>query len=298
MRDDKLNGAYKKIGLVLGGGGGKGAYQVGAIKAMREVGLVPHFSAYSGTSVGALNIMLLLQKNPLLADYLWLSAIEDSVINLNSNEVKKVVSGFSAEIKKDFFSVPKTFWQGFKKKGFWTLLTPDSIGDNGMFSSQGLNLLLEEWLEVDEPLQTQDKPIYVTVTQEDSITAEYLLLNGQPREYIINALLATSAIPAIFGKQQVASQFYYDGGMADNLPIKPLYEAGCDLIISVPCLHSDRIKKADYPNARIIELVPETGLGGPLGFFDFSKKSAHKFMQLGYQENIALLHSVMRTMFS
>ncbi len=292
-----MSRAYKKIGLVLGGGGGKGAYQVGVLKAMREVGLVQHFDAYAGTSVGGLNIMLLLQKNPLLADYLWLSAIEDSIINLNNNEVKKVVSQFNAEIKKDFFNVPKTFWQGFKKKGLWAFLTLDNLANNGMLSRQGLNLLLEEWLEFEAQFNNRDKPIYVAVTQENSITADYLLLNGQSREYIISALLATSAIPAVFGKQQVNDQFYYDGGMADNLPVKPLYDAGCDLIISVSCYHSDRIKKADYPNARIIELVPETVLGGPLGMFDFSKKSAHKFMCLGYDENITLLKSIMRTLF-
>ena len=43
----------KTYGLALEGGGAKGAYQIGAWKALREAGI--RFSAVSGTSVGALN---------------------------------------------------------------------------------------------------------------------------------------------------------------------------------------------------------------------------------------------------
>jgi NTE family protein len=40
-------------GLVLEGGGAKGAYQVGAVKALVEMGY--EFSAIAGTSIGAIN---------------------------------------------------------------------------------------------------------------------------------------------------------------------------------------------------------------------------------------------------
>ena len=43
------------IGLVLSGGGAKGAYQAGVWKAMCELGLARRVRAISGTSVGALN---------------------------------------------------------------------------------------------------------------------------------------------------------------------------------------------------------------------------------------------------
>ena len=44
-----------KIGLVLGGGGAKGAYQVGVLKALKEYKLLKHVKMVSGTSIGALN---------------------------------------------------------------------------------------------------------------------------------------------------------------------------------------------------------------------------------------------------
>ena len=53
----------KKIGLVLGGGGAKGAYQVGVLKALKEYKLLKHVDCVSGTPIGALNAMKVLEKD-------------------------------------------------------------------------------------------------------------------------------------------------------------------------------------------------------------------------------------------
>lgn len=44
--------AGNKLGLVLSGGGGKGAYQIGVWEAMREYGFDRQVQAVAGTSVG------------------------------------------------------------------------------------------------------------------------------------------------------------------------------------------------------------------------------------------------------
>ena len=59
------------IGLVLAGGGGKGAYQIGAWKYLREAGLDRYVSAVSGTSVGALNAALFAAGDLEQAENLW-----------------------------------------------------------------------------------------------------------------------------------------------------------------------------------------------------------------------------------
>ena len=43
----------EEFGLVLEGGGAKGAYEIGACKALEEMGM--NITAVTGTSVGALN---------------------------------------------------------------------------------------------------------------------------------------------------------------------------------------------------------------------------------------------------
>ena len=45
-----------KIGLVLGGGGAKGAYQAGALKAMKEANLIKNITYVSANSIGTINI--------------------------------------------------------------------------------------------------------------------------------------------------------------------------------------------------------------------------------------------------
>ena len=49
----------QETGLVLAGGGGKGAYEVGVWKALNEYGFAKKITTISGTSVGGLNSALL-----------------------------------------------------------------------------------------------------------------------------------------------------------------------------------------------------------------------------------------------
>jgi predicted acylesterase/phospholipase RssA len=53
---------FKKLGLCLSGGGGKGAYQIGVWQALREFGLDHNIGAISGTSVGGLNGVMVAQN--------------------------------------------------------------------------------------------------------------------------------------------------------------------------------------------------------------------------------------------
>ncbi len=49
----------RPYGLVLAGGGAKGAYQIGAWKAMREIGV--EIEMIAGVSIGAINGALIAQ---------------------------------------------------------------------------------------------------------------------------------------------------------------------------------------------------------------------------------------------
>ena len=61
----------ENIGLVLSGGGAKGAYQVGVWKAMEEYGLTDNVKVAAGTSVGALNAALFANISTSEAEQLW-----------------------------------------------------------------------------------------------------------------------------------------------------------------------------------------------------------------------------------
>ena len=68
-----------KTGLVLGGGGSRGSYQIGVWKALREAGIVPDI--ITGTSVGALNGALMVQNSYEKAVALWETLTTTSVFD-------------------------------------------------------------------------------------------------------------------------------------------------------------------------------------------------------------------------
>ena len=59
----------KEYGIVLEGGGAKGAYQVGAWKALKEAGI--RIKGVAGTSVGALNGALICMDDFSKAERIW-----------------------------------------------------------------------------------------------------------------------------------------------------------------------------------------------------------------------------------
>jgi predicted acylesterase/phospholipase RssA len=79
----------KKIGLVLAGGGAKGAYQIGCWKALKELGIV--FDAIAGTSVGALNAALIAEGDLQKALTLWANISRQMIYRFKSNRVFAVV---------------------------------------------------------------------------------------------------------------------------------------------------------------------------------------------------------------
>lgn len=88
---------------------------------------------------------------------------------------------------------------------------------NGLFSLNDVARLLNKHLRSKRFEQLQ-KPLFVTATN---------LQNGQPHVFnegsIVDALLASSAIPVLFHPVIIGGVPYADGGMSSNLPAEPFY---------------------------------------------------------------------------
>ena len=78
-----------KIGLVLAGGGGKGAYELGVWKALKELGISEHISVFSGTSIGAFNAVLFAMDDMEKADKLWDEVTMDKLVPISNYELIK-----------------------------------------------------------------------------------------------------------------------------------------------------------------------------------------------------------------
>lgn len=111
-------------GLVLGGGGARGAYQIGVWKALLEKDI--QFEVITGTSVGGLNGALIAQGDYNQALALWEEIETDKVLDITFKEVE--VLDFSAQVDQ-----LRTFIR-------------TSLQQRGV-SSEPLRSLLEERLE-------------------------------------------------------------------------------------------------------------------------------------------------------
>ena len=130
-----------------------------------------------------------------------------------------------------------------------------------------------------------------------ALKAHYFKLNEADTKRIESILLASSAIPYIFDSVEIDGEMYWDGGApfpnADNVPIRPIYEAGCDLIIVVHLNRSSLVVHNLFPNARIVEIVPLEDQGGFWkGTLDFSSKSAARRIQQGYDDTVRRLKPI------
>lgn len=258
----------KKLGIALAGGGARGAYQIGAWKALKEHGIDTKIAAFSGASVGSLNAVLFAMGDYDLAKDLWMSLEKTSLFHLD----RKIYSRIMKE-KLNIFN-------------------------KGIFDNRKLEKMLEDSIDFE---RIKDKEIYVATTHlgnekstffdlirtnykhyfKKDQQVQYVDLRDADQTRIVKTLLASCAIPIVFRPVKIASETFYDGGILDNAPYQPLIDAGCDviLIIDLYTFSSLRIKK-DFP-VPTYTIYPKRSLRGIL---DFSKKHNVRRHELGYKD--------------
>ena len=81
----------KEYGIVFDGGGARGAYQIGAWKALREAGV--KVCAVAGTSVGALNGALLCMGDVEKAEKIWQDITFSQVMDVEDDWMERLFQG-------------------------------------------------------------------------------------------------------------------------------------------------------------------------------------------------------------
>ncbi|MGL4742430.1 MAG: patatin-like phospholipase family protein [Sarcina sp.] len=265
-----------KIGLVLPGGGGKGAYQIGVIKALEELGIKKHIKYLSGTSIGALNSMLFILNNQELSESIWNNLCEEKILPVDNLELVK--KGFMLTI-------------GAKNINFIKKYIPSKL-QQGNLSRDSFLELAERYIDVEAIKQSGIKA-YAACTEVENLNVRYFRYNECDFETIKKVFLATSAIPSVYEPEEIEGKFYIDGGVVDNVPIQPLYGEGCDIIIVAHLSRDININREDFPNTKIIEIVPSFMEEGMIkGTLNFSKESCKSRMVRGYDDTKRILEPI------
>lgn len=156
-----------KIGLVLPGGGGKGAYQIGVIKALDELGIAKHIKYVSGTSIGALNSLLFVQGNIEVAEEVWSNISAEKILPTDNLDLMK--RGIMLTL-------------GAKNLSFVKKYMPGAL-QQGNISRDGLLEIAEKYLNV-EAIRNSDIVSYATCTDIENLRAKYFKYNEYDEDYI------------------------------------------------------------------------------------------------------------------
>ncbi|GAA0079367.1 hypothetical protein UT300005_37460 [Clostridium sp. CTA-5] len=265
-----------KIGLVLAGGGARGAYQIGVWKALKELKIDKHISVISGTSIGALNAVLFCQGDLEKANEVWHNISKESVLPINEKDLN--IRGFLISI-------------GLKNMNFVKKYMPKTL-EMGNLSRKGLLDIMDNYINFSK-LEKNNRICYAACTEIESFQPKYFKINGYNEQSIRRILLATSALPMIYESEEFESMKYLDGGMADNVPIQPVYGENCDIIIVVHLSKESKINKKLFPNTKIIEIRPSSMDDGVLnGILDFIPESVEKRINLGYSDTLDYLKPI------
>ena len=235
-----------KIGLVFEGGGGKGSYQIGAWKAIRDMGIEPYITCVSGTSVGALNAALFYKGNYYLAEEVWNGISEEDIL------LEKEIDDFN--------------------------------NGNCLFSQKKLSELIEKAISGSLKSYTCKK-CFVTCRYRDKSECKYFEWSSfYDLELKKRVLLASSAIPVIYESIEIDGEWFIDGGAnGDNIPVLPLERENLDYIIVIHLSYEQAITNTYSGN--VIEVFPSINLGGLIdGTLDFDNQSIKKRMLLGYDD--------------
>ncbi len=289
----------KKIGLVLAGGGGKGAYHIGVWKALRETGLDRYVAAISGTSVGGLNAALFLQGDFENAVHIWENISTEKILTPKyglRQDMQQTVDYDAKKYHGMYVYIPRGLTEFIRNNLDMRIFDNSDINcymtcSGKMKDGKALNSYMELY---PQPDGTKAYKKYVDGK------ATYFNMRAFSPDERETILLATSSIPMLFPKEKIGGYDYRDGGLVDNLPVEPLYRLEkCEIIVVVHLSTNKQLltsKKEDFPNAVILEIRPKQEQGGFFaGTLDFNAENAKRRIQQGYDDNIVMFRNIQET---
>jgi len=250
----------EEFGLVLEGGGAKGAYEIGACKALEEMGM--NITAVTGTSVGALNGAMVAQHEIEKAYQLWYNIHPSQVMNIEAEVLDKLAR---LEIRPSDIR-------------YYLKILGEIITEGGIDVSP-LQKLIKKYVN-EEKLRNSDIIFgMVTVSFTDRKALE-LFIEDIPDGQIADYLFASANFP-LFRSAKIGDKVYLDGGIYDNLPIRMLINRGYTSLIIVQVGGLGRKRKVNLNHLNVINIETKEYLGGPLSFN--ADKARHN-LKLGYYD--------------
>lgn len=246
----------KEYGLVLAGGGTKGAFQVGVWKALQELNI--NVKAIAGASIGALNGALFLQD-----DF-------NSVVKMYENiKIDNIMKVKGVNSNKNIFELANIF-----------SLAADFTKQKGIDNTP-LREMIKQYINMDKLYNSEIDFGLIAYSVKNRQPIQKFK-NEIPKEQMENYLLASACFP-IFKPQVLEGEEYFDGGLYDNIPSNMLIEKGYRNIIIADIAGIGFSKKSVSKDVYVKVISPSEDLGGT---FEFNHERIINNIKLGYLDTL------------
>lgn len=246
-----IKGSRPKIGVVLSGGGAKGAAHIGVLKVLEEIGIPVDF--VTGTSMGSIiGGMYSLGYTPAEMDSI-ISSLDWSVYM--SNKVPREQLSFMDKERNSKFLINIPFNTASSLEGTMEMgrvgreqmsssASPDerssakSGASNfvnslpaGFISGNNIEALFNNLcVNYQDSIDFNEMPIPYACVATDMVTGDTIVFhNGR----LPLAIRASMAIPGVFAPVRIGDMVLIDGGLLNNFPVDICREMGADIIIGV-----------------------------------------------------------------
>ncbi|PSM49123.1 patatin [Chroococcidiopsis sp. CCALA 051] len=308
-----MKAANPHFGLVLTGGGAKGAYQAGALMYLAEIGIEPQIVA--GTSIGALNGAVLSAHRPFSyavrhLNQLWDRLGQSEILRPNTNAALHILSYAAQTFVPTLREWVLDFLihQGMLKDSS-TIFDPLPIEQmlRAAVNPTQLRSGIELWVTVFPALKIPGLHydwLIDFVRAKTGTDACWLCVQDVADDAeLYNLLLASAAIPLAFPCRKVNDRFYVDGGLADNVPLRALAARGCQNAIVIHLENGAAWNRYDFPEQTIIEIRPEQPidkfdtplLGSVSSLLNFSAERITELKARGYEDAQRCLEPIIQT---
>lgn len=245
--------ARPRVGLVLGGGGARGAAHIGVLEVLEQQ-RVP-VDCLAGTSMGALVAgayaagLTPAMMRAALEKADWHDMFQDNpdyseLSYRNKRLAQRFLPGSETGVTEDGLQYPAGAVSGQKIKLFFNQLVRADLGERHIESLRLPLSIITTDIETGEKL----------VLREGSLT---------------QAMRASMSVPGVMSPVEYRGRKLVDGGLVDNLPIRELRErCGADIIIAVnvgtPLLKADQLSSLLAISVQMVSILTEQNVSQSL----------------------------------
>lgn len=218
--------ARPKIGLVLSGGGAKGAAHIGVLKYLEEAEIPIDYIA--GTSMGSIvgGMYALGYSSQEILDII--SAVDWNRLISNNVDRRRTSYASKTESRTQLIKIPfslSTDKQELQNRSFKNSLPTGIVSGDNL-----INLFNSLSVGYSDPIDFDQLPIPFRSVATNVVNGKADVL---AKGIFSKSLRASMAIPILFDPVKIDSTLYADGGLLNNFPAEQCRAMGADYVIGV-----------------------------------------------------------------